>query len=144
MAHETDGFPITSLREIKFLQKLDHPNIIELREVSVGYKQNNVFLVFDYYETDLANLVDKLVSQNEYLSLADIKTIMMKLFKAVEYLHRNEIIHRDLKISNILVNKDGDIRVADFGLARELGPEYKNFTKKVVTLWYRAPEILLG
>lgn len=69
---------------------------------------------------------------------------MLKLFKAVEYMHMNEIMHRDLKISNILVNKHGDIRIADFGLARELGPEYKNYTKKVVTLWYRAPEILLG
>ena len=69
---------------------------------------------------------------------------MLSLLKGVEYLHRNEILHRDLKISNILVSKQGDIRVADFGLARELGPEYKNYTKKVVTLWYRAPEILLG
>uniref|UniRef100_A0A7S3IZ17 Cyclin-dependent kinase 2 homolog n=1 Tax=Euplotes harpa TaxID=151035 RepID=A0A7S3IZ17_9SPIT len=129
MANETEGFPVTSLREIKYLQRLKHPNIVELKEVSVGYRQNNVFLVFDYYETDLANLVDELVSKHEFLQLADIKTIMLKLLKAVEYLHRNEIIHRDLKISNILVSKDGDIRVADFGLARELGPEYKNFTK---------------
>jgi len=144
MEHETDGFPVTSLREIKFLQKLKHPNIIELKDVSVGYKQNNVFLVFDYYDTDLANLIDDMHSRNEYLRLADIKTLMLKIMKAVEYLHRNEIMHRDLKISNILINKKGDIRVADFGLARELGPEYRNYTKKVVTLWYRAPEILLG
>ena len=112
--------------------------------MSVGYKQNNVFLVFDYYDTDLANLIDDMHSRNEYLRLADIKTLMLKIMKAVEYLHRNEIMHRDLKISNILINKKGDIRVADFGLARELGPEYRNYTKKVVTLWYRAPEILLG
>ncbi|CAI2375747.1 unnamed protein product [Moneuplotes crassus] len=144
MANETDGFPITSLREIKLLQKLSHPNIIDLKEVSVGYKQENVFLVFDYYDTDLANLVDSLAVVNKSLSLSDIKMIMEKLLLAVEYMHRNEIMHRDLKISNILVNKKGDIRVADFGLAREMAPDYDHFTKKVVTLWYRAPEILLG
>ena len=71
-----------------FWNKLNHPNIIDLKEVSVGYKQNNVFLVFDYYETDLANLVDNLVSKNEYLSLSDIKTIMLKMFKAIEYMHK--------------------------------------------------------
>ena len=75
MEHETDGFPVTSLREIKYLQRLKHPNIVNLKEVSVGYKQNNVFLVFDYYEADLANLVDGLVAKNEFLTLSDIKTI---------------------------------------------------------------------
>lgn len=143
MANEVDGFPITSLREIKILQKLNHPNIISLKEVSVGFKQNSVFLVFDYFETDLANLVDTLAVKNESLYLSDIKRIMEKLLLAVEYMHRNEIIHRDLKISNVLISKSGEVRVADFGLAREMGPEYRNFTKKVVTLWYRAPEILL-
>ena len=73
MANEADGFPVTSLREIKLLQKLDHPNIVQLREVSVGYKQNSVFLVFDYYERDLADLVDTLASRNESLTLSDIK-----------------------------------------------------------------------
>lgn len=63
MEHETDGFPITSLREIKLLQRIKHPNIIELKEVSVGYRQNNVFLVFDYYETDLANLIDSMLEK---------------------------------------------------------------------------------
>lgn len=88
MENESDGFPITSLREIKLLQKLKHPNIIELKEVLVGYKQNNVFLTFDYYDTDLANLVDGLLTKNEYLSLGDIKTLMLKMFKAVEYMHK--------------------------------------------------------
>mmetsp|Transcript_2985 Transcript_2985/g.2464 ORF Transcript_2985/g.2464 Transcript_2985/m.2464 type:complete len:145 (+) Transcript_2985:174-608(+) len=144
MLNEGDGFPITSLREIKLLQRLSHPNIVNLKEVSVGFKQSSIFLVFDFFDTDLANLVDALASRNESLSLVDVKMIMEKLLLATEYMHRNEIMHRDLKISNILVNKKGDVCVADFGLARELGPEYKHFTKKVVTLWYRAPEILLG
>ena len=77
MEHETDGFPVTSLREIKYLQRLKHPNIVNLKEVSVGYKHNNVFLVFDYYDTDLANLVDGLISKNEFLTLSDIKTIQL-------------------------------------------------------------------
>jgi serine/threonine protein kinase len=86
MSHENDGFPITSIREINILKELDHENIVKLKEVVVGFKKEkygisniicSIFLVFEYCETDLANLIDYLISKKEYLNLAEIKSIML-------------------------------------------------------------------
>ncbi|CDW75165.1 cyclin-dependent kinase 10-like [Stylonychia lemnae] len=143
MHNENDGFPITSLREINILSNLMHPNIVNLKEVVVGYKKDSVFLAFEYCECDIANLVDYIMRRKEYLNLAEIKCLMIQLIKAVLYLHENDIIHRDLKFSNLLINQKGQVKLADFGLARKIGYPLQPYTAKVVTLWYRAPEILL-
>ena len=147
MHNENDGFPITSLREINILSQLNHhPNIIKLLEVVVGYKKDSVFLSFEYCDADIANLVD-FMSRNKrevsYLNLAEIKCLMLQLLKAVSYLHDNDVLHRDLKLSNLLLNDKGQLKLADFGLARRIGYPLVNYTSKVVTLWYRSPEILL-
>jgi cyclin-dependent kinase 10 len=78
-----------------------------------------------------------------YFELSEVKSIMIQLLKSVDYLHRNFILHRDLKLSNILLNKKGELKLADFGLARSFSIPLQKYTPKVVTLWYRAPEILL-
>jgi len=136
-------FPVTSMREIALLQQLGaHPNVISLKEVLVGAKKDSVFLSFEYCETDLANLVDKLQSQG-YFNLAEIKCIALQLINAVAFLHHNHIIHRDLKLSNLLLTKEGVLKLADFGLARSIPYPLQPLTAKVVTLWYRSPEILL-
>ena len=108
MHHENDGFPITSLREINILSQLNHhANVIKLQEVVVGYKKDSVFLSFEYCEADLANLVDYMARNKKdvpYLNLAEIKCLMLQLLKAVSYLHDNDVLHRDLKLSNLLLN----------------------------------------
>jgi serine/threonine protein kinase len=146
MHNENDGFPITSLREINILSQIKHPHIINLKEVVVGYKKDSVFLSFEYCEADVANVVDYLNRRRKeipYLNLAEIKTLMLQILKAVSYLHENDILHRDLKLSNLLLNSQGQLKLADFGLARRIGYPLQNYTPKVVTLWYRSPEILL-
>lgn len=142
---DSEGFPITALREIKILQETSHPNIIKLKEVCVGYKQDSIFLVFEYCETDLVNLLSTMRDRSVALKLAEIKAIMVQLLKGVSYLHGSFIVHRDLKLSNILLNKEGRVKLADFGLSRYLAyPVLNQYTPRMVTLWYRAPEILLN
>ena len=77
MEDEKDGFPVTSVREIKLLRELRHKNIVELKEVLVGYKQDSIFLALELCETDLAILVDGMVEQNTYLTMAEIKDIFL-------------------------------------------------------------------
>lgn len=127
---DSDGFPVTSLREIKILSQLDHPNIIRLKEVVVGFKQDSIFLVFEYCDTDLVKIIEKMRDIRKYFDLADIKNIIIQLLKSVDFLHRNFILHRDLKLSNILLNKKGVLKLADFGLARYYS-KYFYFNKQV-------------
>ncbi|XP_048402814.1 cyclin-dependent kinase 10 isoform X4 [Stegostoma tigrinum] len=141
MDKERDGIPISSLREINLLLKLRHPNIVELKEVVVGNHLDSIFLVMGYCEQDLASLLENMQSP---FSEAQVKCIILQLLKGLRYLHENFIIHRDLKVSNLLMTDKGCVKIADFGLARAYGVPLKPMTPKVVTLWYRAPELLLG
>lgn len=119
------GFPQTSIREINILKHLKeltpHPNIVNLKEVVVGKKLESIFLVFEFCDMDLGNVVDIMKREKEYFSEAEIKSIMLQMLHGMHYLHRNFIIHRDLKISNLLMTKDGIVKLADFGLSRSYG-----------------------
>lgn len=95
----------------------------------------------DFLEHDLKDL---LADMDDLFSPSEVKTLMLQLTSAVEYLHSNWIIHRDLKTSNLLLNNRGEIKLADFGMARYTGNPAPRLTQCVVTLWYRAPELLLG
>ena len=148
---------MTSLREIAILKTISHENIIKLEEVVVGWKQESVFLCFEFCAIDLANLVNLMLENSlqtkalSYFSYGEIKCIFLQIVKAVKHLHDNNIVHRDLKLSNLLLTKEGTLKLADFGLARQViaeQPDCSNLaeqvlTPKLVTLWYRAPEILL-
>ncbi|NXE16924.1 CDK10 kinase, partial [Lophotis ruficrista] len=135
------GMPISSLREITLLLQLRHPNIVELKEVVVGNHLESIFLVMGYCEQDLASLLENMQTP---FSEAQVKCIILQVLKGLQYLHENYIIHRDLKVSNLLMTDKGCVKIADFGLARTYGMPPKPMTPKVVTLWYRAPELLLG
>lgn len=139
--HEKSGIPISSLREINILLNLRHDNVVQLKEIVVGKSLDRIFLVMEYCEQDLASLIDNMPSP---FSEAQVKCIMEQLFRGIRFLHENFIIHRDLKVSNLLMTDKGCVKIADFGLARKFQLPSKPMTPIVVTLWYRAPELLLG
>lgn len=143
MEKEKEGFPITSLREINTLLKGQHPNIVTVREIVVGSNMDKIFIVMDYVEHDLKSLMETMKAKKQFFLPGEIKCLTQQLLRAVGHLHDNWILHRDLKTSNLLLSHKGILKVGDFGLAREYGSPLKNYTSLVVTLWYRAPELLL-
>ncbi|OQV17691.1 Cyclin-dependent kinase 11B [Hypsibius exemplaris] len=141
MEKEKEGFPITSLREVSTLLKAHHSNVVAIKEVVVGHNMDKIYMVMEFVEHDLKGLME---SMRQPFSIGEVKTLMRQLLSAVQHLHDNWIVHRDLKTSNLLLNHRGILKVADFGLAREYGSPLRPYTPVVVTLWYRAPELLLG
>ena len=136
-----EGVPATTLREMSLLNELKHPNIIDL--IKCLHIDGELYLVFEYMDNDLKNYLDKLNS-DKYLTTKEIKIFSYYLFESVRFCHANRILHRDLKPQNILVNNNGILKIADFGLGRQHGLPIDKLTHEVVTLWYRPPEILLG
>ncbi|XP_039987854.1 cyclin-dependent kinase 10 [Xiphias gladius] len=141
MDKEKDGIPISSLREITLLLRLRHPNIVELKEVVVGSQLESLFLVMSYCEQDLASLLENMQTP---FSEAQVKCIVLQLLKGLEYLHHNFIIHRDMVFMDVFFVPLFPLYTADFGLARMYGIPQQAMTPRVVTLWYRSPELLLG
>ncbi|KAI9190588.1 kinase-like domain-containing protein [Polychytrium aggregatum] len=146
MELETDGLPISSIREIALLRSLHHDNIVRVHDVIVGTELDSIFMVMEFCEYDMAHLMDNFINMGPSPGYkpAHVKCLMLQLLKGLEYLHNNFIIHRDLKLSNLLLTSTGILKIADFGLARKIGYPSHPMTPKVVTLWYRAPELLYG
>ncbi|XP_030542007.1 cyclin-dependent kinase G-2 isoform X2 [Rhodamnia argentea] len=141
MEKEREGFPLTSLREINILLAFHHPSIVDVKEVVVGSNLDSIFMVMEYMEHDLKGLME---TMKQPFSQSEVKCLMLQLLEGVKYLHDNWVLHRDLKTSNLLLNNRGELKICDFGLARQYGSPLKPYTHLVVTLWYRAPELLLG
>lgn len=141
MEREKEGLPVCSVREISLLMQLRHRHVVELIDVVVGRDLNSMFLVMKYCEQDLASLIDHMKVP---FTESQVKCIMLQLLDGLKYMHDHFVIHRDLKVSNLLLTDKGCLKIADFGLARAAGEPTKPLTPKVVTLWYRAPEILFG
>ncbi|KAF1847727.1 Pkinase-domain-containing protein [Cucurbitaria berberidis CBS 394.84] len=140
MEGERDGFPITAIREIKLLQSLNHDNVVKLREVMV--EKNDCFMVFEYLSHDLTGLLNHPTFN---LEPSHKKDLAKQLFEGLDYLHRRGVLHRDIKAANILVSNTGQLKLADFGLARFYAKSSKlDYTNRVITIWYRSPELLLG
>ncbi|KAL7978499.1 hypothetical protein Chor_004316 [Crotalus horridus] len=121
MENEKEGFPITALREIKILQLLKHENVVNLIEIcrtkASPYNRckGSIYLVFDFCEHDLAGLLS---NAHVKFTLSEIKKVMQMLLNGLYYIHRNKILHRDMKAANVLITRDGVLKLADFGLAR--------------------------
>jgi len=155
--NEKDGFPITALREIKLLKMLSHPNILKLEEMAVEHpkgeaaKRTYMHMVTPYMDHDLSGLLENPAVR---FTEPQIKCYMLQLLEGLHYLHGSQILHRDMKAANLLINNHGILQIADFGLARPYdddppkpgkggGEATRDYTTLVVTRWYRPPELLL-
>lgn len=147
MHNENEGIPITALREIKILKRLRHENIVPLLDIAVspgsrsGRSRASIYMVFPYMDHDLSGLLN---NPRVRLTQPQIKLYMKQLLEGTIYMHSHKIIHRDMKAANLLISNDGTLKIADFGLARPFKPEGEDYTSKVVTRWYRPPELFLG
>lgn len=142
MAREADGFPLTSVREINILLACHHPAIVDVAEVVVGASLDATYVVMEYCPHDLAGLAALLARP---FTVAETKCVMRQLIAGMAFLHECWVLHRDVKPANVLVGpRAGSFKHADFGLARPYGSPLRAYTQPVVTLYYRAPELLLG
>ncbi|KAJ6384386.1 hypothetical protein OIU78_027657 [Salix suchowensis] len=129
-------------REILILQRLDHPNVVKLEGLVTSRMSCSLYLVFEYMEHDLAGLA---ASPAVQFTEPQVKCYMHQLLSGLEHCHNRGVLHRDIKGSNLLIDNEGILRIADFGLASFFDPNHKHpMTSRVVTLWYRPPELLLG
>jgi cyclin-dependent kinase 2 len=145
MTNDEEGLPPTTLREITLLREISHPSIIHMFDLRYYSKERKLYLMFEYMDMDLRKFLDRKSHEKRELDLAQIKRIFFSIIDAIDYLHENNIMHRDLKPQNILINTAGDtIKIADFGLARHFNVPFRKYSKEIVTLWYRAPEIIMG
>lgn len=153
MNNEKEGFPITALREIKILKLMDHENIVQLLRVvrskgtDFNRSRGTVYMIFEYLEHDLTGLLD---TKGVRLTPDHIKSYTKQLLDAVNFMHNKGILHRDIKGANLLLSRGNVLKLADWGLARKHSNrdrkpnKMSKYTHRVCTLWYRAPELLLG
>ncbi|KAE7996959.1 hypothetical protein FH972_001635 [Carpinus fangiana] len=157
---EDEGVPSTAIREISLLKEMNDPHIVQLFNI-VHADGHKLYLVFEFLDLDLKKYMESLPQSEggrgkplpdgssahlHTMGLGDaiVKRFMDQLVKGIKYCHSHRILHRDLKPQNLLIDKEGNLKLADFGLARAFGVPLRTYTHEVVTLWYRAPEILLG
>ncbi|CAL0332564.1 unnamed protein product [Lupinus luteus] len=139
LGKQKEGVNFTALREIKLLKELKSPHIIEL--IDAFPHKGNLHLVFEFMETDLEAVIR---DRNIFLSPGDIKSFLQMTLKGLAFCHKKWVLHRDMKPNNLLIGSNGQLKLADFGLARIFGSPDRRFTHQVFARWYRAPELLFG
>ncbi|CAG8711228.1 26137_t:CDS:2, partial [Dentiscutata erythropus] len=135
----TGRISYTTIREISILKDASHKNIVRLLDTIL--QEKNLYLVFEYCDMDLKKYID---GAPFGLPIDIIKKFTYQLLCGIKYCHSRRILHRDLKPQNLLIGLDGNLKLADFGLARDFSNSIGVLTREVVTLWYRPPELLLG
>ena len=140
-SEEDEQVKKTGLREVRILKQLKHNNIVSLLEVFRRPRDRKLFLVFEYVERTILEILEK----HPYgLDDSDVQKYTYQLLCALQYCHQNKIIHRDVKPENILISKSGILKLCDFGFARTMGGNGTKYTDYVATRWYRSPELLVG
>ncbi|KDQ33953.1 hypothetical protein PLEOSDRAFT_185666 [Pleurotus ostreatus PC15] len=139
---EDEGVPSTAIREISLLKELRDDNIVKL--LDIVHADQKLYLVFEFLDVDLKRYMENGNQRNTPLSPALLKKFTHQMNSGLLYCHSHRILHRDLKPQNLLIDKTDNLKLADFGLARAFGIPMRTYTHEVVTLWYRAPEVLLG
>ena len=143
------GVPCNVIREISLLRELNHPNVVKLYDI-IQKQPIGLFLVFEFVSYDLKTYMDQYQTSDDIndrvgLPLHSVKSFLRQILAGVSCCHTHRILHRDLKPHNLLISGDGKhVKLADFGLARLSAIPNGPYTFEVVTLWYRAPELLLG
>ncbi|XP_022140643.1 probable serine/threonine-protein kinase At1g54610 [Momordica charantia] len=129
-------------REILVLRKLDHPNIVKLEGLITSQTSCTMYLVFEYMEHDLTGLASR---PGTSFTEPQMKCYMRQLLSGLDHCHSHGVLHRDIKGSNLLIDNNGILKIADFGLAVFFDSQSKvPMTSRVITLWYRPPELLLA
>uniref|UniRef100_A0A8C1MHR4 Cyclin-dependent kinase 17 n=1 Tax=Cyprinus carpio TaxID=7962 RepID=A0A8C1MHR4_CYPCA len=138
LEHE-EGAPCTAIREVSLLKDLKHANIVTLHDIV--HTDKSLTLVFEYLDKDLKQYMDDC---GNIMSMHNVKIFLFQILRGLAYCHRRKVLHRDLKPQNLLISERGELKLADFGLARAKSVPTKTYSNEVVTLWYRPPDVLLG
>merc|ERR1719208_414666 len=138
LEHE-EGAPCTAIREVSLLKDLKHANIVTLHDIV--HTDKSLTLVFEYLERELKQYMDDC---GAILAMNNVKLFLYQMPRGLAYCHSRRVLHRDLKPQNLLINERGELKLADFGLARAKSVPTKTYSNEVVTLWYRPPDVLLG
>ncbi|XP_075932131.1 cyclin-dependent kinase 17 isoform X2 [Anarhichas minor] len=138
LEHE-EGAPCTAIREVSLLKDLKHANIVTLHDIV--HTEKSLTLVFEYLDKDLKQYMDDC---GNIMSMHNVKVFLFQILRGLSYCHKRKVLHRDLKPQNLLINEKGELKLADFGLARAKSVPTKTYSNEVVTLWYRPPDVLLG
>mmetsp|Transcript_12413 Transcript_12413/g.21213 ORF Transcript_12413/g.21213 Transcript_12413/m.21213 type:complete len:307 (-) Transcript_12413:114-1034(-) len=146
--NDDEGVPPTTLREVSILRTLESPYVVSLLDVEHTISRGGnplLYLVFEYLDHDLKQFMVAKVGKGKPLDMVTSKNFTYQVLLGLRHCHANSIMHRDLKPQNLLVTADAKtIKIADFGLGRVFSVPVGKYTHEIVTLWYRAPEILLG
>ncbi|XP_061370454.1 cell division control protein 2 homolog isoform X1 [Gastrolobium bilobum] len=159
LEQEDEGVPSTAIREISLLKEMQHRNIpfayqvmlcgcVDGRLQDVVHSEKRLYLVFEYLDLDLKKHMDsspEFAKDPRQVKVSVLQIFLYQILCGIAYCHSHRVLHRDLKPQNLLIDRStNSLKLADFGLARAFGIPVRTFTHEVVTLWYRAPEILLG
>lgn len=136
---EEEGAPFTAIREASLLKELKHANIVTLHDII--HTKDTLMFVFEFVDTDLNVYLEK---YPRGIPPYNVKLFLFQLLRGLAYIHERKILHRDLKPQNLLINEVGELKLADFGLARAKSVPSHTYSHEVVTLWYRPPDVLLG
>ncbi|XP_066376737.1 cyclin-dependent kinase B2-1-like [Miscanthus floridulus] len=149
LPEDDEGVPPTALREVSLLRMLSQdPHVVRLLDLKQGVNkegQTILYLVFEYMDTDLKKFIRGFRANHEKIPAQTVKILMYQLCKGVAFVHGRGVLHRDLKPHNLLMDrKTMALKIADLGLSRAITVPMKKYTHEILTLWYRAPEVLLG